>query len=369
MKIAFFTDTYKPQTNGVVKSIESFSKELEKGGHKIHIFCPKDEKTPEEKRIHQLKSLRFKPYPEYRIGLPSARVIKNIKKINPDLIHLHGPCSVGLSGLSIAKYKKIPTIMTYHTSLEDYVHYISNKKIFKKYNKKITKKYIKWFLNKTDLIISPSNPIKEALREYGVKKPIRVLPTGIEIQKTKKVEKFDKPTILHVGRITREKRIKPVVRAFAKVSKKTNSRMVIASDGPYKKQLEGYTEKLGLKSIEFTGYVGEKEIINLYKKSHVFVCASRSETQGLVVLEAMAYGCPVIVANYMGFKDFVNPGENGLLFNKDENISKKIIKIFENKKLREKLVRNGYKTAREYTIERCTEELEKIYRDLIGGEK
>ncbi|MCD6398935.1 MAG: glycosyltransferase, partial [Candidatus Aenigmarchaeota archaeon] len=251
MKIAFFTDTYKPQINGVVKSIEFFSEELEKRGHDIYIFCPKGKNVPKEEKIYPLKSFKFKPYPEYRIGIPSPNVIKLIKKIKPDIVHIHGPASVGLIGLSVAKYKKIPVVMTYHTSLLDYIHYITKRKKFEEYSKKIIEKYIKWFFNKADLIIAPSYPIKKLLIGYGIRKKIKVLPTGIKIKNTKKQKKFNKKTLLHVGRVTKEKNIGDILKSFKNISEKMELNLIIASDGPYINELKKTTKSMKLKNIKF----------------------------------------------------------------------------------------------------------------------
>ncbi|MCD6477821.1 MAG: glycosyltransferase [Candidatus Aenigmarchaeota archaeon] len=366
MKIAFFTDTYKPQVNGVVTSIDLFADELRKNGHEVHIFCPKGDKTPKSKYIHPLISFKFRPYPEYRIGFPSLKIMKIIKDIEPDIIHIHGPASVGLLGLSVAKYMRVPIVMTYHTFVTDYVHYLSKRKFIEKYNKKMVKKYTKWFFNRADLIITPSTPIKRILRRYGIKKPIEVLPTGIKIKNTKRTEKFKKPAILHVGRVTKEKRIDSVIKAFKKISQKIDANLIITSDGPYRKNLEDLVRKMELeKNVKFTGYISDEKIIELYKKSYVLVCASRTETQGLIVLEAMAYGCPVVVSNRLGFKDFVKDEENGLLFNKDSEIPEKILRILNDPKLRKEIIKNGYATAREYSIESCAKKLENLYRGLM----
>jgi len=366
MKIVFFTDTYKPQVNGVVTSIEFFSEELKKMGHEIYIFCPKDKKMPKEENVYTLRSFKFKSYPEYRIGIPSAKIMKIMKRIKPDIVHIHGLASVGFAGLSVAKYMRIPIIMTYHTHVIDYTQYLSKRKFFEKYNKKMIKRYIKWFFNKADIVIAPSNPIRDILIDCEINKPVIILPTGIKIKNIEKMKKFRKPTILHVGRIIKEKGIDSIIKAFAEITKKIDARLIITSDGPYKKNLEKLIESKRLKNVEFTGYIRERKIIELYKKSHVFACASKTETQGLVVLEAMAYGCPVVVANYLGFRDFIKNGENGLLFDEDWEIPEKIIKIINDKKLREKIIKNGYKTAQKYTIKKCAKRLENIYKSLVN---
>jgi len=137
MKIAYFTDTYHPQYNGVVTSIDAFKEELEKRGHEIYIFCPKVGNEPKGKRIYPIKSYDFKPYPAIRIGVPSPWIYKKIKEINPDLIHIQSPAPIGIAGLIVAKKLKIPTITTYHTMFSDYAHYIPILNFFKGTDRKV----------------------------------------------------------------------------------------------------------------------------------------------------------------------------------------------------------------------------------------
>ena len=129
------------------------------------------------------------------------------------------------------------------------------------------------------------------------------------------------------------------------------------------------SKKLNLKNVIFTGYLPEEKLIELYQRSHVFVCASKTETQGIVTLEAMSYRCPVIVSNSLGFKDFVKNNVNGILCNRSEEFVEKIIEITTNKKLRRKITKNGYKTAQKYTIDKCARKLEDVYEGLTGGKK
>ena len=124
-------------------------------------------------------------------------------------------------------------------------------------------------------------------------------------------------------------------------------------------------KELGIKNVKFTGYVPEKKLVNLYKKCHLLVCASQSETQGMVVIESMSYGCPVLVSNRMGFKDFVKDGENGLLFNKSNELSQKALKILRNKKMMQKIIKNGYATAKKYSIENSAKKMEEAYKSLV----
>ncbi|MCD6476993.1 MAG: glycosyltransferase, partial [Candidatus Aenigmarchaeota archaeon] len=340
MKIVYFTETYHPQKDGVVKVIDLYKKELEKRGHKVYIFAPGPGRK--EKDVFRFRSIVFKPYPEYRIALPKARLIKKIIEIKPDIIHLHGPMTAGLMGLSVAKILGIPVIVTYHTHLTEYTDFLTKRA--KKVGKAITIKYIKWFHNRADVIISPSKPIAKELKQYGIIKPIKIIPTGLDIKPRNKIRKLNKtPMILHVGRLCKEKSIDVIIKEFKKIK---NGKLIILSKGPDEKRLKDLVKKLHLeKKVKFTGRVSDKKRDKYYKTCDVFVSASSTETQGMVVLEAMAYGCPVIARHARGFKDIIKNGYNGLLFKKDSELHTKIEKLLLNNKLRKKLIKNGYKTT------------------------
>jgi 1,2-diacylglycerol 3-alpha-glucosyltransferase len=361
MKIAFFTDTYCPQINGVVKSIKLFEKQLRKNGNEVHIFCPDGVKK--SKYVHPVESREFKSYPEYRIGLPSINIIKEIKKIKPDIIHLHSPFSLGFFGMSLAKILKIPIVATYHTLLPEYFNYTESS-IFKK---DAANDYVNWFFKRASLVIVPSNSIKCLLK---IKSPIKVLPTPLDLKIIKNKKRNRDLTILHVGRLCKEKRIETILYAFKKIHKKVNSKLIITSDGPYKKRLENLCKKLKIeKDVTFTGYISDKNLLKLYSGADIFVSASNTETQGLVILEAMSCGCPVIARNALGFKDIIKDKENGILFDKEYELVKNILLVKNNRKIRSKMIKNGYETVKKFNIENYSKKMEEIYKESFYNKK
>lgn len=361
MKIAFFTDTYYPQINGVTNSIKLFTEYLRKNGNEVHIFCP--EGIRKNKYIHTSPSLKFKNYPEYNVGLPFSKIIKEVRKIRPDVIHIHSPFSMGTVGLSIAKIMNIPTIGTYHTLLSEYFSYAGSN-----FEKEIANEYTRWFFDRTSIIIAPSKSIRDLLKKYKIKRPIEILPTPLNFKPIKKKNKSKnkEPIILHVGRLCKEKRIDIVLKAFKILSKEMHARLIITSDGPDKKRLEDFCKKINIsRNVIFTGYVSDKKLLKLYSTADVFVSASDTETQGLVVLEALACGCPVVVRNALGFKDYIRDGRNGLLFDNDRDLVEKIILILKNKRLRKRLIKNGYKTVEKFNISNYGKKIEDIYKKAL----
>lgn len=376
MKIVFFTDTYKPQINGVVRAITDSEEILRKKGHKVYIVCPRVRGYKFPKHVFTCRAFDFKPYPEYKAAIPSRRLIKWIKKIQPDIIHVHTPASIGVSGLAIAKLLSIPTVTTYHTLIDEYFKiYFISQNIRKNIAtdlliSKLVKKYTKIFYNKFDSVIVPSTAIKKILLDAGVKVPIYVIPSGVDTIKfspSRKRKDLREIKILWVGRLGKEKSIDVLLRAFKYVSNRfSNVKLILIGEGPDRERLEGIAKDLKI-DAKFFGYVSEENLIKAYREAYLFVSPSTTETQGLSVLEAMSTSCPVIVANSLGLKDFVINGYNGLFFRpKDaKDLARKISLLVKNMRLRERLAKNARKFALEFSKEKQIEKLISIYKEVV----
>ncbi len=374
MKIAFFTDTYHPQINGVVTAIDDFVKELGKLGHEVHIFCPQDKGLKLSANVHCLPSVKFRPYPEYRIGLPSHNIVNTVKQIKPDIIHIHTPASVGLMGLAIAKSLRLPIVAHYHTLISEYLRYFTpgtSIKTIKDIDTAIVNRYTKWFYNQSNLTIVPSMVMEDYLRSIGVSAPMKVIPNGVVLLPLKKKPHNKIPIILHVGRICREKRIDVIVHAFAEVLKDRNAKLIITSKGPSEHELKALVHKMGLQEkVVFTGYISEKEKRELYRKADIFAFASTTETQGLVVLEAMVAGTPVVAARGGGTLDYIKDGNTGLLFEEGDykELARNIISLLDDKSLRSSIVKSGLKLVKGLSVKDAAKKLEKGYK-MVGDEK
>ncbi len=376
MRIAIFTDSYKPQINGLVRSLELFNKELRKKGHKIYIIAPKvPNYKDKEKGVFRTSSIELESYKEYRIAFPFRTVIDF--PIKADVIHIQSPFSMGLAGLAVAKSKKISSIGTFHTMFSEYMHYFFSKRLlkskrFKKMLKKGLWKYLIWFYNRCDVVIAPTEQIKKILIKKGLKSKIVVIPTGVEIKnikksKTKLREKYgfsiNDKILLHVGRITKEKNIEFIISSLKDLLKDNKHKLIIASDGPYKETLAKIAEKIGIKTIFFTGYLDEDKLNDYYRLSDLFVMASKTETQGLVLLEAVNNELPVVVLDAPVISDFVKENNIGLIAKKYD-FSNKVKTLAESKELRNKFLKNFKKVSEKYDIKICAENLENVYKEL-----
>ncbi len=382
LKIGFFTDTYLPQVNGVVTSIELFRQELERQGHKVYIFCPRVAGEKDSARVIRFKSFRFLFQPEYQVSIPFSRhILRDFWSKDLDIVHAHTPFSIGLMGYYYAYIKKVPFIHTYHTLYPEYIKsYILKGRLI---TPGMVAKLSAVFSNRCDLTIAPSVKIKKLLAGYGVTKPIDVLATGINIKEySTKIKQNNfrrqyglKPAdklLIFVGRLGREKNIDFLISALPLIQKKVsasggkNTKLIIVGDGPHRANLQKQAVNLKLKdSVVFTGYYTKPEVIKAYQASDIFAFASLTDTQGMVVVEAAAAGLPIVAVKDDAFGEFLQDGKNG--FNTQQNkkdFSTKVSQILNNRVLYTKMSKKSQEIAREFTIEKQTKKLVKIYRDL-----
>jgi len=384
MKIGFFSDTYLPTVHGVNVSIESFRKELEKMGHEVYIFTPF---IPEYKdnnpRIFRLRSLPFFKNPEIRMGLPSVRnnSLKKIINIKFDVVHAQTPFNLGWMAKYISKKQKIPLVYTHHTRLaEGAASYLKSKRILPKLAQSI---YV-WSANMSDAVIAPSDEIKNLLKREGVKKPIYTLPTGVNLENFKSTEETrpqsaelrkelqidpDDKVLIFVGRMDPDKNIDFLIRSFEKICSQTEKiKLLLVGSGFYEDILKKLAKKLKLSQVIFAGSVPYERIHLYYQAADIFVFASPTETQGLVILEAMASGLPIVAVKNGVIDNLVENKKNGYLleFPDENNFAEKIIGILNNPKIQEKYSQNSLEMAGNFSSKKQTNYLLEIYNQLIS---
>src|SRR3989338_3870872 len=360
MKIGFFSDTFLPQINGVVTSMQGFGQELVNRGHEVYVYCPKSNvKQDHGMMVHDYPSITFRPYPEYKVGFP----LKTSSVADLDIVHSHSPFTFGVFALRVAKRRNIPAIGTYHTVMKEYTHYVSPRA--KPALRKIADAYVNKHFNNYDRVIVPSESIKQYLSR--VKKPIAVLPSGIsgdfkgvsQKEARKQLGITQKHVYLYLGRISKEKSIDIVLDA-ANGFLDGDSVLFIVGKGPLLDELKKRSKD---PRIVFTGFVTDEQKRLYFSAADVFISASKTETQGLVAIEAMACGTPVVVANALALPDAVKNGYNGYTFKPDdpEDLARKV------KKIKTLMKKNARETAKKYTVPKMTKQLEELYYSTIEG--
>ncbi|MCK5413628.1 MAG: glycosyltransferase family 4 protein [Candidatus Pacebacteria bacterium] len=381
MKIGMFINYYTPSKGGMETSVINLSKGLKKAGHEVFIFAPKyPNYKDEDENIFRYRSIRFN-YGGYFYVIPvpfGSKMKEIVKELKLDIIHSHQPYSLGSEAMKFSKELSIPLVFTYHIKYEDYSHYIPlvPSSISKKYIRKITVGYS----NKCDAVISPSTAIKRLIENHGVAASVKIIPSGINIDnfqndtgKKKEIrEKYrvkqDEIMLITACRLTKEKNLEFLVRSFVKITQKEkNIKFMIVGDGAVKKDLEKMAEDLGIKEkVIFTGLVDRTEIVSLYQASDIFVFASKTETQGLVAVEAMAAGCPVVAVKASGIEDIVKDGEDGFLTSSsEEDFAEKVLQIVNNEELRKKMAEKAKENSRKFEIAPWVDKIMKLYESLI----
>lgn len=366
MRIGFFTDTFLPQRNGVVTSLLNFGSELVERGHEVFVFCPKSNvKEFQGMTVFSYPAVAFRPYPEFRIAVPRGRD----RAPRLDIAHTHSPFTMGFFGWRVAKFQKIPRVSTFHTLLSEYVGYLS--RFGKIALKLVTWRFCRLFYKRHRKLIAPSKTLKKILEAHGIRKPIEVIPNGIDTNFFRPLDKIEArkrlgleggKILLSLSRLGYEKNIDVMIRAFEDV----DAKLIIAGRGPAERKLKKLTRELGLqKKVVFKGFVPEKLKPTYYSAADAFIIASDVETQGLVVVEAMACGTPVIGANSRALPEIINDGRNGYLFEPRnvEQLAEKI-EMFEPS---ERMRKNAIRTSKNFSIEKCTAKLEKLYRESLAS--
>ncbi len=373
MKIALFTDTFEDGYGGVTVYVRNLANYLKQEGHFVKIFVWESQNLTEEDRkicitfpnINVVKSVRGKA------GFSTRKILKEISKFSPDLIHNHSQYSMGLQAIIVSKKMKIPIINHYHMYLEGGINHFPY--IFQKtpeLTNAIIKKESKIFFTQCDLAITPTKVMGEHLKKIGVKNKIINIPFGIDLNKFKKEKRYrpKKFTLLYVGRLNKEKNIEDLIHIFAKFAKDKDVILKIIGDGAEKEKLEILSKTLKIeKKIQFLGWVKREELSKEYNSANMFITLSEMETFGIVILEAMACGLPILGANALAIPELVTNNKNGFLINKKDEIEilNKLQLIYEDKNMQAEFSLNSILIAKEFEEKKVFQKLEKVYSDLI----
>ena len=380
MRIGIFTNNYLPNPYGVSGSIESFRKQFEKQGHTVYIFAPNYKNYQDiNPNVFRYPSLDIEFKIKFPLAIPYSRKMdKIIENLDLDIIHSQHPNLLGTAAKKWAKKKNIPLVFTWHTLYDQYAHFVPliPNKIVSKY---IINKAVR-YANESNLVVTPTDSVKDIIKSWGVKNQnIESIPTGIEEDfyqnpdRNKIRNKFEikdeEILLLLVSRLTEEKNIEFIFNSVIKVLKNnSNVKFLICGDGYLLPKLKNIARENNLENkIIFEGIVPKEELKNYYSAGDIFVYASKSETQGMIVSEAMYCGLPIVAVNATGICDLVQDNVNGFLTAENENEFATVIqKLVYNKELRKKFSEASKQIAREnFTDKICVEKMLKVYESLI----
>jgi 1,2-diacylglycerol 3-alpha-glucosyltransferase len=354
MRIAFFTNTYRPTMSGVVRSIETFRKVFSEMGHNVFIFAQKaHDYIDEEPFIFRYPAVEVPFANDYAFPMPFSRTIDNmLPSLKLDVIHSHHPFLLGDVAADKAKSLDIPMVFTFHTRYDEYTHYVPFSTDF---TKMVIDLWMSHYLEKCHHIITPSESIKQILIDNGVKGDITAIPTGINITPFKEAdgapvrEKYgwgEDLVLISVGRLAKEKSFDILLKAAAQVmGDRSHVRLVIVGGGMEEKSLAKLAAELGIaERVKFTGSVPFEQVPALLKAADIFCFASTSETQGLVTMEAMAAGLPIVAVDATGTSDAVENEKDGLLTeNSPEALAAALERVIDDPDLRQHLIEGAEK--------------------------
>lgn len=386
MRIGLFTDTYPPFINGVSTSVLMLKQGLEKLGHDVYVVTVNSESFSYKKED---KVLRVPGIPigifDYRLtSLYPLKARKIIKDWNLDVIHTHTEFGIGSFARLISKQYNIPLVHTYHTMYEEYIYYIT-KGYFDSASKKLVEYLTLFLCDKTiDELIVPTKKTCDLFKEkYKVKRDVHIIPTGIDVTRFYKENvketsisklrkdlglKKDDFVILYVGRIAKEKNIEFLINNLKGIIKKCpKAKLVIVGDGPDMKELLYLTDKNNLnKNVIFVGKVPWDDVPKYYQVASVFATASTTETQGLTVIEAMAASKPVVAIRDESFELVITDKQDGFFFEDDEGYRKLIDKLYNDKKLADKISKQARITANSYSAEVYASRVLEVYKMVVN---
>lgn len=384
MHIAYFTNFYLPVVNGVVRSVQSFREALSAMGHNVFVFAQEDDYEDSEPFIFRYPSLHLPLGVDIPTAVPvSSFVDQLIPKLKLDVIHTHHPVLLGQTAATKARDYNLPLVFTFHTQYHEYTHYIPfPQEQVQEFLKSQVIHWMREFMRKCQHIIIPSESMRSVLiNEYGLVDKFTVIPTGIDITPYEKADgaavraqwngKDDK-IIISAGRLAEEKNWVTLLQAFA-IAQKTqpNIRLVLLGDGPQAQDLQRLAAELEIiDRVTFVGKVPFEDIPNYLKAADLFAFASITETQGLVTLEAMAAGLPVVAVDASGTRDILEDGKQGLLTQNDANdLASGILRLVEDSSVLGKYKTAALRTSRSYDNTRLARKMLKVYEQAIIDKK
>ena len=405
MRIAMLTNNYKPFVGGVPISIERLSNGLRELGHQVYIFAPSYEGQVEEPYVIRYRSHKRKLGGKIVVPYILDQSIEfGFSQIPFDIIHVHHPMLMGYIAQYLGWKYDIPIVFTYHTRYEQYLHYLPpydhlqrycnnnskskirrlEKKVLYNGGEKLVTVHNRVFTNKCSLVLAPTNSMKEYLLNNGTITNVQVIPTGLldedftyDSDRAKDIRRRHingrKYLFCTVSRLEKEKNISFLLKGLARFKANAGDcfRFLVIGDGSERAQLEEEARLLGIwDNAIFTGCINHEELPNYYRACDSFLFASRSETQGIVLLEAMAVGLPVVAVEASGVNDVVKDGFNGYLSELDvEQWEAKLSLLLEKEGKREWMSRNAIEEAISYHASNVSKKVEQLYFDQIANER
>jgi len=376
MRIAVFTNAYKPAISGVVTSISLFRQGLHAAGHETHIFAPEYENYREEEPyVFRLPALDLSEQLNISLVLPLKNLVKlTLNGIQPELIHSQHPVWMGDLAASCARELGVPLIFTFHTQYGQYAQHYSL--IAGKLAGRLTEERVRRYLQQCSHVIAPTETTRSMIAtKFGLGDHVTVIPTPVDLERFRNAGPGEvrsslrlqgKEILLYVGRIAKEKGLDMLLSAFARVHAcRPQTHLVLAGTGPYESVAMELVHQAGLQdAVTFVGAVPHAEIAPYYAAADLFVFSSTTETQGLVLLEALAAGTPVVAVKAPGAMDVIESGGGRLTEADEDDLARGIVQVLGQDGELERLALEGARVVERYSIAAATERMLAVYEQV-----
>ena len=378
LSVALFSDSALPVLNGVSVSIDALVRELRSRGHSVHVFTTDfPGHVDEDPNTHRFRSIKTPWTTDYPLAVPPFYpMLREFRKQEFDLIHAHTPFTVGFVGLRWAESHDVPIVTTYHTNYDKYAYYVPFTP--KRYLRYKIAKHLNFYYNSVQHVITPSEASRRWLLRHSVRTPITVIPSGVPVPKM--IDRSEargalgllpeQKVVLYAGRIAKEKNIGVLLSAMQTAFRQDPELyFMVVGDGPAREEYSLLARRLGIGDrVKFVGFVPRAEVEAFYAAADLFAFSSMTETQGLVVVEAMSHGLPALVVQGGGAGAAVREGENGYLLRNDPGeFAQRVLDVLSDDVLYTKLSDGAKATGREYTVSRMSDRVLDVYRQALGA--
>ena len=382
MKIAMFTNTYLPHVGGVARSVKTLEDACRHQGHEVRVIAPEFEGSEDSPDVLRVPAIQHFNGSDFSVQLPMPNIIREyMDDFRPDLIHSHHPFLLGDAALREAWKMRVPIVFTHHTLYERYTHYVP---LDSPALKRVAVQLATEYCNLCDRIIAPSESIERLLLERGVTTPILAIPTGIDTGffAAGNGARFrgqagippEAKVIGHVGRLAKEKNLLFIAEAVAVCLKADPAAvLLLVGDGDVREEMLSYLHsEVGQARIIYAGKQSGQNLADAYTAMDWFVFASQTETQGLVLAEAMAAGKPVVALDGPGVREIMRDGENGLMLDGDATpgeFAAALARLMNETGLSQRCAEQARQTAEDYSTARCAGRMLECYQALIGSHR
>lgn len=383
MRLAYISDTYLPETNGLTTAIVRHTRLLAERGHDVLLICPRygpdDPPAAEGVSIRRYRALSASSNANTRVAFPALLdLTRSLGAFRPDIVHVHTPLTLGLSGIAAARHLRLPLVQTYHNWFPGFMQYATPSRLLhldlgprRTEDSGLARLLTRIVYNRSDLVLVPSKVMCDLLRASGVYVPVAYQTNGIDLEEfPPKADWRARKRIMYCGRMGFEKNIEVVVEAFARFGQQHPGwRLQLLGEGPAEPYMHALIDRLGIRSsVVFHGFVGLHQLAGAYREADIWATASTIETQGLAVLEAMASGTPVVGVDALAVPEMASDGVSGIIVRPYDAhaMAEAFRRLADDDALRERLGHNCLREVKAHELHAAVDRLERIYNELLA---